>query len=154
MAAPFGFSVGVFVTLGSLIQTVVSALRSSRGAASDYQCLVQSLLSLSHSVRTCSAHFHNRAFDASDPACRGDDASVLNALLYEVHVCEALLKKFMYEQQKYAESLLPGRPSKRFRDEWRKVKWFLYRTEDVKRLHRDLISHSEAIQIYTLALIG
>ena len=78
----------------------------------------------------------------------------MNALVYEVEHCKVLLENFMSAQQKYAESLLPGRRRKLFRDEWRMVKWFVYKTEDVAKLQRDLRTHIEAIQMYTLVLIG
>ncbi|KAI9800540.1 MAG: hypothetical protein M1825_004089 [Sarcosagium campestre] len=154
MTVPIGFSVGDVVALGKLIHNVVTALKKSRGAASDYTSLLVALSSLHQSIQACSAVFVSRSFDSDSSAVVDSKTPILNGLVYEVKCCTLLLEDFLLSSRKYAESLLNCPPRKKFKDEWRKVVWFIYKTEDVTKLERDLRSHIQAFQLYTLALMS
>jgi hypothetical protein len=151
MVVPFGVSVGDFVSAGDLVYRIVKALNSSRGSCSDYKDLLCALSSLDQCLRTTSAVVLSLSFENGDRPYDNNVASIANGIKHELDCCKQLLEEFLLSSWKYAESLLNGRPGKRFKDEWNKVRWFLYKKEDIDRLLRDLKSHIQAFQLYALA---
>lgn len=148
MSVGFGFSIGDILAVGDLARKIVQALDESRGAPADYKSLCELLLSLHRSLHAVSAIFFYPALgNGSIP-----DPALLNGIRYELGCCKQLMDEFLVSSRKYTESLLNGRPGKRFKDEWRKITWSLYKAEDIQKLQTRLQGHITAFQLYSFAV--
>lgn len=146
MPVPFGFGVGDFLAVGDLARRIAKALSESRGATAEYKSLGELLLSLNSSLHAASAIFF------SSDAGNLSTTALLNGVRHELECCKRLMDEFLRNSRQYTETLLNGRPGRRFRDEWRKITWSLYRDEDVKNLQGKLQGHIAAFQMYTFAI--
>lgn len=148
MPVPFGFSVGDFLAVGDLARKIAIALDESRGATAEYKALCELLLSLNRSLHATSAIF----FSSNKGGRGSSNQALLNGIAFELRCCKQLMDEFLKASRKYTESLLNGNPGRRFKDEWRKITWSLYRTDDVKKLQANLQGHMTAFQMYTFAI--
>lgn len=148
MAIPFGFSIGDFIAVADLARSIVRALSESRGSTADYKSLCEVLFSLDRSLHVASAIFLH---PSSGPGT-SLDMGPLNGIHYELGRCRRLMEEFLISSKKYTEALLNGQGS-RFKREWRKVTWCLYKTEDVQKLQENLKGHLDAFNFYTSAVI-
>lgn len=146
--ASFGFSIGDFLAVGDLARRIVEALNDSRGATAEYKSLCELLLSFNRALYAASAIFF---YPSSSAVSRPDTAS-LNGIRHEMECCKRLMNDFLATSRIYTESLLNGRPGRRFKDEWRKITWCLYRVDDVRKLQANLQGHIGAFQLYTFAI--
>lgn len=151
MAVPFGISVGDFLAVGNLAQKITKALNESRGSTAEYKSLCQLLSSLDRSLQVASAVFLYSS--SSTGSSFNTHTGSLNGIRYELDCCKRLMEDFLADSKKHTETLLNGQGS-RFKKEWRKVTWCLYKAEDVQKLQGSLQGHISAFNIYTSAIIG
>lgn len=149
MSVGFGFSVGDFIAVGSLALQIKNALDDSRGSTAEYQALCGTLLSLNRAIHAASFIF----FYPPSKASSSLDTSCLNGIGHELDSCKKLMEDFLVASKQYTESLLTVRQGRKFKDEWRKITWSLYGSEDVQKLQANLQGHLEAFQLYTSAII-
>lgn len=147
MSVGFGFSIGDIIAVSKLAVGIADALDDSRGAVADYKSLSELLRSLTHSLHTVSGIF----FYTSSNTSGSVETALLNGLHHGVECCKRLMDEFLTTSKKYTESLLNGQGS-RVKREWRKIKWSLYKTEDVQELKTNLQVHVEAFQMYIFAI--
>jgi len=147
MAVPFGFSVGDFIAVGTLVYDIIQAISEHKGGAADYRSFVSTLKSL----YSCT----NVIKDSLEKFTQDD--SLIRGLMYEIRCCRYLINAFLDNTYKYTASLLPRLEArklgmKRLKEVWLKVSWATFRKEDVQKLERDLQGHLSALQIYEAAL--
>lgn len=147
MPAPgFGFSVGDFIAVAQLAMQIYQALNETKGARDHYRKTTELLRSLHVALISAFAVFY---YPLSGESC--PDTSQLNGMRYELECCKRLMDDFWIDYSKYTQSFLDGRGN-RFRDGWRKIKWTLFKREDVEILRKNLEGHVIAFRLYTDAI--
>lgn len=144
----FGFSVGDFLSVGSLAYRIITALGDSRGSKAEYKGLISVLSSLQHTVNIVSTHFIGLVNSG------GVDAALCNGIKHQLGLCTAAMEEFLHSSQKYTESLLPNDRRMNFRDEFRKITWCLFKKDDVQKLHSTLERHIQAFLMLANAVTG
>lgn len=148
MPIGLGFSIGDFIAVGDLALKIAKALDESRGATANYKSLSEFLLSLNRALQATSAVFlrlesyGNSLFDTAP----------LNRMRHALGCFKRLMEDFLNASRKYTESLLNGK-GRRFKDEWRKIKWCLYNEDEVRKLQTKLQGHLGIFQLCTSAII-
>jgi hypothetical protein len=148
--ASFGFSVGDFVTCLNLIREVAQALNGSRGSASEYKSLFQTLVSLNQTLAASELIYLQWDTQVAGPAYKKNASAMINGILFERQKCKELLESFLKTSQPYTDAFIWERGKAVVRN-WRKVTW-LFQREEVKKLERELQRHLQALRIYTDAL--
>ncbi|KAF2967256.1 hypothetical protein GQX73_g6345 [Xylaria multiplex] len=168
MPVPFGFSVGDFIAIASLVYEIIRVIDERHGAGAEYQSCVSTLRSL-HSCISAIKECLRLAQDV--PNLELHEVALINGLRYEIGFCRNLLNEFLDSTYKYTASLLPsskaqafkaqaalsdvpiGKAStKRLEKTWKKLSWAVFRKEDVRKLERDLQSHLKALHLYLSSL--
>lgn len=80
------------------------------------------------------------------------DNGLLDGIQLELDHCKQHMDKFLGGSKQYAESLIERRGGWAKRN-WKKIKWSLYKQEDVQKLERVLQGHLCAFNIYASAII-
>ena len=146
--APFGFSVGDFIAVGILIQTVAKALSESRGSSAHIRSTVQLMSSLSAAISEASAIFTTA--EALPPAAIGGaPPSVINGIVTETLLCRQLIEAFLKRSKSYTDALVNGQGA-RTRREWKKVTWCLFHDKDIHSLEMGLQGHLFALNLYII----
>jgi hypothetical protein len=148
--ASFGFSVGDFVTCLNLIREVAQALNDSRGSASEYKSLFQTLVSLNQTLASSELIYLQWDTQAASPTYKKHATAMINGILFERQKCKELLERFLKSSQPYTDAFIIERGRAVVRN-WRKVTWLLQK-EEVNKLERELQRHLQALRIYTDAL--
>lgn len=148
--ASFGFSVGDFVTCLNLIREVAQALSDSRGSASEYKSLFETLVSLNQTLAASELIYLQWDTQATSPTYKTHSTAMINGILFERQKCKELLESFLKSSQPYTDAFVKERGRAIVRN-WRKVTW-LFQKEDVNDLERKLQRHLRALRIYTDAL--
>ena len=146
--APFGFSVGDFITVGILIHSVAKALSESRGSAAQIRSTVQLLSSLSTAISEASTIFATS--EARSPsALGGASPSVINGIVTETLLCRQLIEAFLKRSKSYTDALVNGQGA-RMKREWKKVTWCLFHEKDIQTLEMGLQGHLFALNLYII----
>jgi hypothetical protein len=148
--ASFGFSVGDFVTCLNLIREVAQALSDSRGSASEYKSLFETLVTLNQTLAASELIYLQWDTEATSPTYKQHATAMINGILFERQKCKELLESFLKSSQPYTNAFVKERGRAIVRN-WRKVTW-LFQKEDVNVLERKLQRHLQALRIYTDAL--
>lgn len=148
--ATFGFSVGDFITCLQLIREVAQALSDSKGSASDYQSLFQTLVSLNQSLAASELIYLQWNTQAVGPAYKKNGKAMVNGMLFERQRCKELMGEFLKSSQPYTDAFVKER-GRAFVRNWRKVTW-LFQKEEVNKCEKQLQRHFQALRIYTDAL--
>ena len=139
MSVGFGFSVGDFVAAVKLVGIVIDALSASSHSRAELQELLRQLQSLEVALK----EVENLEVDTSL------FAEVL-ALKQGAAQCQLTIDDFLRRTQPYQ----PHSPQSGSgpRGAWKKVKWALCRSKDVKKFRADLLAHTESIQMLLATL--
>jgi hypothetical protein len=148
--ATFGFSVGDFVTCLQLIREVAQALSDSKGSASEYQCLFQTLVSLNQSLAASEVIYLQWNTEATNLVYKKNGAAMINGMLFERQKCKQLIEDFLKASQPYTDAFVHQHGKAVVRN-WRKVAW-LFQKDEVTKLEKELQRHLQALRIYTDAL--
>jgi len=115
----FGFSVGDFITVASLIEQTICALRDAGGSSFQYQRLTLELHALS---RTLQEVDHLEAVRGLEVTIEAIKATALS--------CQLPLREFLENIKKYDESLALGRTAGIMKDVLHKVRWITSKKEE------------------------
>ncbi|KAF7191184.1 Multistep phosphorelay regulator 1 [Pseudocercospora fuligena] len=137
----FGFSVGDFIAALELVGTVVASLRESGGAKSQFRELLQELYTLETAllkVKQLDFEEEQRAefIALTQAACR----------------CQVTITEFWKRTKKWQKHLGPGGESSTFPAAWMKVRWALFKSEEVARFKADIAAHSQSILVLLAAM--
>lgn len=141
---PFSVSIGDIVDAIQLIDKIIHSLRSTNGAASQYQKLERELFAFQRALREIE---RLQIPDEHKPA--------LDALKCVALGGQHVLKEFMAKLDKYNESLGIGKSVSRVKSLKRKMEWVLPGMEAEVCALRDTISaHREglSLRLQTLSL--
>jgi len=133
----FGFGVGDFVAVGTLIFKIGTTLRESSGSSAQYQELVLRFDCFEKLLKTV----HNQITGSQLPP------STVRAIGVHVSRCEPLLQKFNKTTEKYKSSLSQGGSGKKFKDNWRKIGWGMYKRDEIMELYDGLGMQIDAIRL-------
>ncbi|KXS95844.1 hypothetical protein AC578_1195 [Pseudocercospora eumusae] len=130
----FGFSVGDFVAALELVGTVVASLRESGGAKSQFRELLQELYTLETAllkVKQLDFEEEQRAefIALTQAACR----------------CQVTINEFWKRAKKWQKHLAPGAA-------WMKVRWSLFKSQELARFKADIAAHSQSISVLLAAM--
>jgi hypothetical protein len=145
--ATFGFSVGDFIACINLIREVAQALNDSKGSASEYQSLFQTLVSLNQILAASELIHLQWDTQAASPAHKKHATAMINGILFERQKCKQLMEDFLKSSQPYTNAFVKERGGVVVRN-WRKVTWLCMK-EEVNKLERELQRHLQALRIYT-----
>lgn len=148
----FGFSVGDFLAVISLIDRVASALNSATGSASELRSLVQALSAISTSVKATKDFYStfDAAITTTEETVFEIAKTVYVAVSEQVRQCIDLLTAFAKVIEPY-ESALLGDATKVVRRQWKKITW-LRKKADLVTFETSLGFHLRAIENHNLLL--
>ncbi|KAI5794023.1 hypothetical protein FPQ18DRAFT_329483 [Pyronema domesticum] len=150
----FGYSIGDFITVANLAGSIAKALSDSRGAKVDYENLIELLESIQTSLQVVYNFLVSSSLATDVPP---PDAALMRGLRMEMDCCQKLMHRFLETSRKYTESLIhtntfsiPNLNNLGWKslipwcktkhpmviDEFRKIKFALYRAEDARNLER------------------
>lgn len=144
MSVGFGFSVGDFLAAIELVGTVIDALQRSGAATKEYRELISQLVSLENAL------LQVKRLEFDD----GQYAQVA-ALRHAASLCQGTIDGFWKQALQYQPHLAcDGRRGRKsdIRAGWMKVKWALFKRDDVARFKADLVGHTESINLLLAAL--
>ncbi|KAF8846634.1 hypothetical protein BDZ45DRAFT_755822 [Acephala macrosclerotiorum] len=144
MAVPFGFSVCDIIAGIGVIKTAMGALRSTGGAAVQYQSLLTSLDILSD----CFADIEETYADQT-----GDDRRHL-AIFREIVRCKLCIDRFhqrftKYEVLKANEHALEWR--QQLRRSMKKVQWAVFDKGEIERFNQELHERIDSVKFLLLS---
>ncbi|KAF2833242.1 hypothetical protein CC86DRAFT_389553 [Ophiobolus disseminans] len=119
----FGFAVGDFVAVGTLICEIIDSLQSVGGARSEYQELIRELTSLPSS------------------------STVVESIKFAALSCRVPFEDFLAKAKKYEKSLGPWSRTNVVQAATDKLKWTFGRKDDIRRLQTYLDMHVGTINI-------
>lgn len=149
MSVPFGISIGDFLAVFDLARKISHALSESQGSPAEVKSLVELLNVLGESLETASAILQ---YSLSPAAGEIIDHSPQNGIQSEIDRCKQHMEKFWSSLKPYKECLMDGQGGWGKRN-WKKVKWSLYKQEDVRKFLLLLQGHLSAFNIYATAII-
>jgi hypothetical protein len=132
----FGFSVGDFVTVGSLIADIICSLQEVGGSKSEYQELLRELESLKHAL----SHLDKLHVGASSP-------TNLDSIKYAALSCRRPLEQFLANIKKYDKSLGTWSQPGSLRSAADKVRWAFGQKNEIIKLQSYLNIHVGTINI-------
>jgi hypothetical protein len=133
----FGYSVGDFIAIGSLLFKIGATLRDSTGSSADYQELVIRFDCFEELLKTV----HCQITSSQLPR------AAAQAIIAHVLKCEPLLRKFDTTTEKYKKSLSRGGSGKKLKDSWRKIGWGMYKRDEILELFEGLGKQMDAINL-------
>jgi hypothetical protein len=133
----FGYSVGDFIAIGSLLFKIGATLRDSTGSSADYQELVIRFDCFEELLKTV----HCQITSSQLPR------AAAQAIIAHVLKCEPLLRKFDTTTEKYKKSLSRGGSGKKLKDSWRKIGWGMYKRDEILELFDGLGKQMDAINL-------
>ncbi|KAF8252098.1 hypothetical protein K440DRAFT_666725 [Wilcoxina mikolae CBS 423.85] len=139
----FGYSVGDFLGVLKLACDLAKALSNRRGASAELRRLVERLglleCAIEKAVQTITE------WDFTHPNL--DNKAPLTALAEEHHICRRLLEDSWRDSKKYTQSIINGK-GRKVKQEWAKIKWCMFHSDDILQLELNLGMHVTAINIY------
>ncbi|TRX90094.1 hypothetical protein FHL15_009013 [Xylaria flabelliformis] len=169
MPVSFGFSVGDFIAVATLVHKIIQAIDENKGAATDYK----SCVSMLRSLHSCICSIKNSLKLTQDASSfQFHEAALANGVMYEINICMDLLNAFLDSTYKYTASLLHSSEARNFEEaqtamslfragratikklekSWTKISWAIFRKEDIRKLELTLQPHLSALQLYEIAL--
>jgi hypothetical protein len=132
----FGFSAGDFLAAISLVNEIVTCLKTSGGSASEYQELMLELDGLRLALTRIE---HLKGSAEQTPAINSIKVAALN--------CKFVLDSFLMKLKKYDKSLEHGKTQGWAIDSAKKVKWELAMKTDVQELRTYLMMHTSSLNM-------
>jgi hypothetical protein len=139
MAAPFGFSVGDFISAIQLVSDVVQALKDSAGSSSHFVELIRELYSLERAL-----------LEVKNLSVSSIQEPELAAIKQAGAQCLGTIEEFLKKNLKFFRTLREGGSSSKLRDALHKVEWQLFRKEDVQSFRIMIRGHTSAITMLLL----
>ena len=137
----FGFSVGDFIAALEVVGAVITSLRETGGAKSQFRELTQELYSLELAlIRVKQLEFEEDQVD--------DYAALKQAACQ----CQFTIDAFWKTANRYQRHLLSKKGSLSLVDAWMKVQWALFKTEDLTRFKANIAAHTQSILLLVSAV--
>jgi hypothetical protein len=145
MALPFGFSVGDFIAVLELVDTVSASLSEAGGAGPEFHELLHQLFALEYALLRVTQ------LEVEDA-----QRSEYIALRQVACQCQLTIDNFWHRMKKYQKHLRTGDSGSQLRDGWMKIKWALCKSEDVAKFKVDIAAHTQSILLLlsTLQLVS
>ena len=132
----FGFSIGDFLAVGTLIKDICRCLQDNKGSAAEYQELLRELECL------------QRALCHLDKLQNGSlPTTTLDSIKYAALSCRHPLKQFLRKIQKYDTSLGIWRKDGAVKNTLNKLRWGFVEKEEVSKLQSYINIHIGTINI-------
>jgi len=132
----FGFSVGDFVAVGSLIKDISSCLQDARGSKAEYQELLRELECLQQAL-----HHLDKLQNG------GSSSTNLDSIKYAALSCRRPLEQFLGKIRKYDTSLGVWGKDGFIKSTADKLRWGFGQKEEVRKLQSYLNIHVGTINI-------
>jgi ElaB/YqjD/DUF883 family membrane-anchored ribosome-binding protein len=123
IAMSFGFSVGDFIAVGSLIADIISNLREAGGSKSEYQEILRELEGLQHALS------YLDKLQSSD-AC----STSIDSIKYAALSCRRPLEQFLDKIKKYDNALGVWSKAGTIRSAADKLKWAYTQKDEIRKL--------------------
>jgi len=136
MSVGFGFSAGDFIAGLELVATIIDALRESGDSSRRYRELISEL----YSLETALLQVKRLELHESQSAEK-------IALHFAASQCQGTISDFWQTVQKYHPSLGRSVESSTLKDQWIKMKWALFKEEEVEKFKADLRGHTGSINL-------
>lgn len=132
----FGFGVGDFIAVGTLIADVISSLQESGGSKSEYQEILRELEGLQH------------ALSYLDKLSSSDASSMsVDSIKYAALSCRRPLEQFLGKIKRYDNSLGVWSTTGRMKSAAEKLKWTCTQKDEIRKLQTYLNVHVGTINI-------
>ena len=132
----FGFSIGDFIAVGSLIADIISSLREAGGSKSEYQELLRELESLQHALS-----------QLDKLRLHGSYPRNFDSIKYAALSCRRPLKDFLRKIQKFDKSLGVWSKRSKLQSVTDKLRWVCSHKDEIRRLQSYLNIHVGTINI-------
>ncbi|CZR69291.1 uncharacterized protein PAC_19191 [Phialocephala subalpina] len=132
----FGFSIGDFISVGTLIADISRSLSESGGAKSEYQELARELDSLQQAL----VHL-----DSLQP--RDSSSANIDSIKYTALSCRRPLEHFLAKIKKYDKSLGTWSKESRLKSTVNKLGWAYGQKDEIRKLQSYLNIHVGTINI-------
>lgn len=132
----FGFSVGDFIAVGSLVTDIVSSLREASGSKSEYQEILRELEGLKHALSYLDKL-------QSVDAC----STSIDSIKYAALSCRRPLEQFLNKIKKYDNALGVWSKAGTIRSAADKLKWAYTQKDEIRKLQTYLNVHVGTINI-------
>jgi hypothetical protein len=132
----FGFAVGDFFAGIEFIHDLAVAVSDGRGSGAKFQGLVQELYSLERAMIAINGLQVTAGLECH--LCMVKQAA---------SQCQRAITDFLQKSDVYMQCLGQGGSTKRWKDAFYKIKWAVYKADDVEELRARLRGHSAAMGI-------
>lgn len=137
MIVPYGFSVGDFTAALELIGTVIDALHAAGDSSRRYRGLIRELYSLETALREVK-RIELHEFQSAEKI----------ALQFAASQCQLTIDEFWMRIVKYQPYLgNPNGRASRAKEAWMKVRWAVFKQEEMDSFRTELRSHTGSIQL-------
>jgi len=137
----FGFSVGDFIAALELVGTVVTSLRETGGAKSQFRELTQELFSLEQALlRVKQLEFEEHQYVE------------YVALKQAASQCRHTIDQFWTGASRYQKHLLGQGKASAVKTAWLKVQWTLFKADELARFKTDIAAHTQSILVLLATL--
>ncbi|KAL9087897.1 MAG: hypothetical protein Q9165_006459 [Trypethelium subeluteriae] len=133
----FGFSVGDFIAVGTVIKDICSCLRDAKGAKAEYQELLRELECLQQALQHLDKLQNRGTFPSTD----------LDSIKYAALSCRRPLEQFLAKIWKYDKSLGIRGINSAIKSTADKLKWEFGQKEEIHKLQSYLNIHVGTINI-------
>jgi hypothetical protein len=140
MTAPFGFSVGDFISAIQLIQNICEALKTAGGASNHYQRVLVELGGL-----------RNVLDELQKIQPSEGDMGQINTLRAMVHACQLQLHDFFVKLEKYHRSLNPFSKRTALQSAARKTQWAVSMETETEKLRACIAANVVYINMFLQA---
>lgn len=148
MVVPFGFGIFDFVDGTMLIRDVIIALKESRGAAKEFRDLITELRSFETALLHVQGYVKSRVGDEQE---QGQEADAdIRRIISD---CRAKIDDVLNQIDEYQKRLGPAHKiySSRARDSIAKIRFHLFRKNDIANWQRSLYAHTMSITLILTA---
>lgn len=141
MSVGFGFSIGDFLTVFKLVNTVIDSLHDSSHASSSFRVLINEL----YALETALLRVKRLLSDINE--------AEKIALQQVTLQCQKTISEF-YENviRKNQPHLQQGGTNSRFKDAWVAIKWTVCRKEDLQAFRAEIRGYTSSIEILLLTM--
>ncbi|KAJ4186645.1 hypothetical protein NW759_016934 [Fusarium solani] len=136
MSVGFGFSVGDFIAGLELVATIIDALRETGDSSRRHRELIRELYSLEAALLQVKRLELHESLNAEKIALHSAASQ-----------CQRTIMDFWQTIQEYGPSLGRSAGSPTLKDQWMKVKWALFKEEEVEKFKADLRGHTGSINL-------
>ncbi len=133
-------SFGDIVTVANLVLSIYSALRESKGAAEDYQCLVQELKMFHEALVFVDDIISNSAIPPK--------GAVSRRILEEIALCSEFLCAFHKSIEGYKKKLDQGKAGPWYTSSWHKIGWTLIKKQDIADIRSKVSRHQQTFEFF------